>query len=71
MRKDDNSILWTNFSENVKLLKTHYMVDEIVDMIKYHPEVVFSDHNLLISYLKENSIESLYKWGRINPEYGD
>jgi len=71
MRKGDTSNIWYNLCENIKILKSHYMVDEIVDMIKYHPEVVFSDYNLLSNYLKENSIESLYKWGRINPEFGE
>ena len=60
MRKDGEDIMWFNFAENIKKLKDFYFISDLVKMIKYHPEVVFSDHNIIKRYLVKNDIYDLF-----------
>jgi len=69
MRKDDSDIMWFNFGQNIKLLKQYYMPSDIVNIIKYHPDVIFSDYNTIKRFLEENDVSKLFNGLEINRDF--
>jgi DNA repair protein RadC len=71
MRKDGEDIMWFNFAENIKKLKDFYFISDLVKMIKYHPEVVFTDYNIIDRYTAQNDIYDLFDGKRVDDNFAE
>jgi hypothetical protein len=69
MRKNDVEIVWYHLRKNVQILKNYYFTSDIVDMIKYHPEVMFSYSDKLYKYQKNNNVYDLYDGKNIDDNF--
>jgi hypothetical protein len=69
MRKNDAEIVWYHLRKNVQILKDYYFTRDIVDMIKYHPEVMFSYSDKLYKYQKNNNVYDLYDGKNIDDNF--
>ena len=71
MRKDGEDIMWFNFAENIKKLKDFYFISDLVKMIKYHPEVVFTDYNIIDRYTAQNDIYDLFDGKTVDDNFAE
>ena len=69
MRKDDHDNMWYDFCENVKTLNLYFLPSDIVTMIKYHPQVIFSDHNAIQNFIRDYGPTKLFNGLDVNPNF--